>query len=300
MKNILEGKSITLIFISAILTLILSLSGCMGGGNNGDNNNIDNTIQENSNIIYPNSKTPQSEVPKYYQTMLGISREGITLSAYETTDTVEDVLKWYENRITSLGYEVVINGTIAKTSGPQGTVEYGVIAFKRGNDAIGIWVMREPTQGKTIYFVGEGPADKLLGSTSQSYEQSYESSETEDSTSSTPDYQEVEKPQLPSSDKTSGEEPVKRYPDSVMFEHTVVTMDGRKYIYIKYGTDKDPEDVFNWYKDSVKDEGWDVVYTVSDGSKYSLTCKRNDEAVAIVIGKEGYTVINIEYIATQV
>ena len=56
---------------------------------------------------------------------------------------------------------------------------------------------------------------------------------------------EVEKPQLPTSDKISGEEPIKRYPGSVMLKYSISTTGYGKHISIKYGTDKDPQEVFN-------------------------------------------------------
>ncbi|HIQ39205.1 MAG TPA: hypothetical protein EYH53_04275 [Methanothermococcus okinawensis] len=297
MMNILKENKTILILISSILVLVSSLSGCIGNGNDTDSNEYStgNTIEIDSNIIYPHSK-PCGDVPGYYYNIIGITTEGITLSIYETTDNVEDILKWYRNKLSTLGYDVVVNATIAKISGPYGTIEYGMIIFKREKDAIGIWAMKEPLQERTIYFVGKGPADKILGSVQPS-----ESTEVGDSTPSTPDYNEVEKPQLPSSDKTSGEEPIQRYPNSVMLEHTVVTIDGKKYIYIKYGTDKDPEDVFNWYKENIKREGWNIIYTLSDGNAYYITCDRDDnnEVVAIAIDKGEYTIINIEYMVTQ-
>jgi len=299
MKNILKENSTILIFISTIL--ILSLSGCMGNGGNTDNNDHSGTssnIVVSSEIVYPNSK-PCNDVPGYYYNIMGIATEGITLNVYETSDNVKDILEWYKNKLIAEGYDIAVNTTVAKISGPQGTIEYGMIIFKKDNDATGIWAMRDPIHERTIYFVGKGSADKLLGSTPQT---SSENTEMESSTPSTSDYSEVEKPQLPSSDKTSGEEPVKRYPDSVMLKHAVVTKDNKKYIYIEYGTDKDPEDVFNWYKENIKGEGWNILYTASDGNTYYITCGKNNnnDIVAITINKGEYTTINVEYMATQI
>ncbi|MBW9221694.1 hypothetical protein KKP97_01410 [Methanothermococcus sp. SCGC AD-155-C09] len=324
MKNILKVRNITLIFISSLVILMLSLSGCIGGGDNADNNgystdnnaiqennvsdnkpNTDNTVQgsdtgnnkpgnnnilqENSNIIYPNSKL-HDDVPEYYYAIMGITTEGITINAYETSDTVEDVLNWYENKMTSLGYDITMNATIAKISNPQGTFEYGIISFKKENDAIGIWAIGEPTQERTIYFISKGPADKLLGS---SYESS-EYAETEDDTTSY-NY-EVEEPQLPTSDKASGEEPIKRYPGSVMLEYSMTAIGNGKIISTEYGTDKDPQDVFNWYKDYFKNEGWNISHMRSDGSEYSISCSKNkNDTVIVSIWRDDYTTIDVKY-----
>ncbi|HIP17196.1 MAG TPA: hypothetical protein EYG76_02695 [Methanothermococcus okinawensis] len=302
MKSILKGRGIPLIFISSLLILAISLSGCMGSeedytSNNNANNNkpsTGNTIQENSNLIYPNSK-PYSNVPGYYYNIMGITTEGISLSTYETSNkvTVKEILKWYENKLTALGYNVAVNATIAKISSPQGSIEGGVIIFKKENDAIAIWAMTEPTQERTIYFVGKGPVDKLLGSTNQSSEYS----EIENPMSSTSNY-EVEKPQLPSSDKASGEEPIKRYPGSVMLEYSVFIEGDKKYTYIEYGTDKDPQDVVNWYKDYLKNEGWNIVGIESDGSKYIISCEKNNynKVVSITITSGDYTKIEEDFI----
>ena len=268
-----------------ILTLVLSLSGCI------DVNKVDSTTEIDSNNVYPNSRSC-TDVPGYYYNIIGVTKEGITLKVYETGDDIGDVLKWYRDKLRGAGYEVALNTTVAKISGPYGTVEYGVVAFKRGEEAIGIWAMREDE--RTIYFVGRGPADKILGSTQPS-----ESTEMEDTTP--PTNNEVEKPQLPSSDRTSGEEPIERYPNSVMLEHGVVTVDGKKYIYIRYGTDRDPEEVFNWYRENIKREGWNVMYITSDGNTYTITCGKNNnnEVVAVVVERGEYTTINVEYMTTS-
>jgi len=283
-------KNIILIFS---IILILSISCCIGNGDK-DNpyHNNGNRVERDSNIIYPNSKPPYTEVPAYYYTIIGVTTEGINLSVYETKDDVDNVLKWYRNKLTASGYDIVVNMTIAKVSGPQGTVKYGMIIFKREDNAIGIWAMREPHQESTIYFICKGPVDKILGST-----QPPENTETENITPSTPDY-DVEKPQLPSSDKTSGEEPIKRYPNSVMLEHAVVTMDGKKYIYIRYGTERDPEEVFNWYKENIEKEGWNILHTVIYDNTYHIACKRDDsnEVVNIIIERKDYTEIYVEYL----
>jgi len=273
------------ILIPSILVITLSLAGCIG-----NESNTGSTVETDSDIVYPNSKV-RSDVPQYYYNIIGIATDGITLSIYECDDEVEDILNWYKNKLIVAGYEIAVNTTVAKISGPFGTIEYGMIIFKKGNNAIGIWAMREPFQERTIYFVGKGPVDKLLGST-----QTSESTETESPTP--PTNNEVGKPQLPSLDKTSGEEPIERYPDSVMLEHTVITGGGKKYIYIKYGTDRDPEEVFKWYKENIRREGWNIIYTASDGDIYYLTCGRSDrnELVTITVEKNRHTIINVEYV----
>ena len=176
MKNILKGRSTTLICISSLVVLMLSLSGCIEdeyGASNNKPSNI-NIIQESSDttyptsnnkpstsnvITYPNSK-PCNNVPNYYNNMMEITTEDVTLSMnvigyYETSDTVDNVLNWYENKLTAMGYYVVEYVPTMKISGPQGTYEYGEIIFEKGNYGIGVGVVRDPAQGRTIYYIVE-------------------------------------------------------------------------------------------------------------------------------------------------
>ena len=38
---------------------------------------------------------------------------------------------------------------------PYGVYEYSAIIFVKGDYGIGVWIIRDPEEGKTIYWIGE-------------------------------------------------------------------------------------------------------------------------------------------------
>jgi len=53
--------------------------------------------------------------------------------------------------------------SVATITTPQGSVEWGGVLFKKGDNAVGIWAV-SGTEGRgTIYYIFQGPVDKILG-----------------------------------------------------------------------------------------------------------------------------------------
>jgi len=103
---------------------------------------------------------------------------------------------------------------------------------------------------------------------------------------------------LPSKDVVQGEEPLKRYPGSIMLEHTVTTYGGAKMVAITYGTNDDPEKVFQWYGGELKNSGWQVMSSSSSGT-FAIFGNKEKAAIQLEIKKGAYTEINVVY-TTQV
>ena len=99
---------------------------------------------------------------------------------------------------------------------------------------------------------------------------------------------------LPSKDVVQGEEPIKRYPGSVMLEHSTTTAGGAKVIQITYGTNDDPKKVFDWYNNELKNEGWQISVT-SSGETFSLYAMKGNAMVQLEISKKAYTTVELTY-----
>ena len=148
--------------------------------------------------------------------MIGIPIEGIEVKIYYVEDaTVNELLSWYKEKIKD--YKLIEEIPIVKISTPQGSTEWGAILFQKDGQALGIWAMEgmavEGGKG-VVYYIVKGPIEKLVG----------------------------EKEQLPSGDVVSGEEPIARYPNSVMLAYDKYD----NYIIITYGTKDNVDSVFNW------------------------------------------------------
>lgn len=100
---------------------------------------------------------------------------------------------------------------------------------------------------------------------------------------------------LPSSDVVKGEEPIPRYPASVMLEHTSMTMGGGKTITIKYGSNDSPDKIMNWYVSELQKEGWQIMSQGKRGEILSLVAFKESASVQIEVSKNGYTEINVMY-----
>ncbi|MFO8110244.1 MAG: hypothetical protein R6U17_06990 [Thermoplasmata archaeon] len=108
------------------------------------------------------------------------------------------------------------------------------------------------------------------------------------------DDDEDEEPPLPDEDQESGDEPVERYPDSIMLSHTQVTGGGQTYISITYGTMDSIDDVVNWYEGELgtpdmkqTEGGVTSLYFDLDGE--------GTEMLSVEISADDYTSIEVEY-----
>ena len=100
---------------------------------------------------------------------------------------------------------------------------------------------------------------------------------------------------LPSVDIVTGEEPIERYPGSVMLTHSSMIVSGMKMITITYGTYGSVNDIASWYRSNLTANGWEIVMeqTVKDGK--TLLCIKEGATIQLTISAETYTKIEVLY-----
>jgi hypothetical protein len=226
--------------------------------------------------IYKGSKAYTA--PAFYYQLMGIPAEGVTVEVYYVEDArVREVLEWYRERMSD--YEIISEIRITTVKTPQGSAEWGGVLFRKGNEAVGIWAMSgvavEGGKG-CVYYVVRGPAEVFA--------------------------EEVEREQLPASDQASGEEPISRYPGSVMVSYYKDTSDPlRLRIEISYGTGDDAAKVAEWYK-QLQNKGWTLESESSDEYGFTLYLTKGGESLDIYVAKPSetvaYTEISITYSKT--
>ncbi|WP_086976040.1 hypothetical protein [Archaeoglobus fulgidus] len=245
----------TLVLIS--LAVVVVLSGCSQSPSSGG-------VPE-----YSGSKVYSA--PTLYSQLIGVPTEGVSVKAYTVENAnAKDILSWYKEKLSD--YEIVNEMSVVQMTTPQGSAEWGAILFKKGDKGVGIWAMSGSgvEGGGAVYFIVEGPIDKLTG----------ESGEAGGAGE-----------QLPASDQASGEEPVKRYPGSVMLSYYKDTSNPLEVsIGIDYGTEDSAEKVAHWYKQELQAEGWVLESESSDDSSIDLAFSRGKEYIDIYIIKpyEGF------------
>ncbi len=227
--------------------------------------------------LYGGSK--EYSLAVYYYQALSIPSDEVVVRVYFVEGAVaKEILNWYKNNLA--GYDIVGEYGIVTISTPEGSVEWGAIIFKRGNDGVGIWALSgTPTKvdGKqgAIYCVVTGNIERLIG----------------EKPTSTPSG-------LPSSDQVTGEEPIKRYPGSVMLSYSK-TEGFPTMILIDYGTMDNINKVAEWYKEELQLKGWTVKDESKTPEKISLHLIKGQEEVGVIIyaptSEIGYTVISIHY-----
>lgn len=96
----------------------------------------------------------------------------------------------------------------------------------------------------------------------------------------------------------SGEEPLERYPGSIMLSYS---KKGEFPIYydIEYGTNDAYDKVGNWFRSNLQSQGWNITYQSGSSDTIELHFEKGDDNVVIYIGAptEGrrYTVIHVAY-----
>lgn len=166
---------------------------------------------------------------------------------YGTADSVENVVEWYKNSLSSKGWSL---GTEDKSK------EATYLVFSRN--------------GEQLYIDIYAPDEAINYVT---IEISYAPNK------------------LPSTDQVSGEEPIERYPGSVMLEHTSMTMGGVKMTTITYGSNDEPNTILNWYVNELKGNGWQIMSQSSSGEIFSITAFKEGSSITVEIEKDKYSEI---------
>jgi len=251
------------------LTGAILLSGCIS-------NNLNQEEGQTTLDIYPGSET--YDFPALYYSIMNIPESGVTIKAYKVSNTnVQDILAWYENKMNSTGWEFQEKIPVTTLTMTSGSLSFGGVVYKKENTGKGIWAWQQSSDNanEVFYVIATGPWSKF-------------SSEAE---------------QLPSSDQAQGEEPISRYPGSVLISYDSRYEGNKQIISINYGTNDEASKVVSWYKQQLQNTGWTLDEESSDETSYSLSFSRNAESVDISILKPSettaYTEIDIYYTNEQ-
>ncbi|MEM2865626.1 MAG: hypothetical protein QW098_00570 [Candidatus Hadarchaeales archaeon] len=100
---------------------------------------------------------------------------------------------------------------------------------------------------------------------------------------------------IPERDLKSGEEPVERYPGAVIIEYLQVVMQGGKTITINYVSKAGADNIFNWYLNSLPQQGWTIIaYSPSEWG-ISATKGYSTLTVEVSPNERQYAEIDVMY-----
>jgi len=208
--------------------------------------------------VYPGSQ--ESGQYNMWATMTGFSSQFSEFHAYVVEGaSPSDVINWYKSQFSD--YTVNDQGT----ANAQGTT-IASLTLKKGNTLVGVMAFEQ--DGKTVYFVGKAIMPEEEGAS------------------------------LPNHDMASGEEPLQRYPGSVIL---VYTKQGNFPIdyEITYGTNDAYDKVADWFKRTLQSQGWNITYQSGSSDTVELVFKKDDDEVTVWVGapSEGtaYTEITVSY-----
>lgn len=167
-----------------------------------------------------------------------------------------------------------ITGTVsggeidAEGAAAFGTVEWSGEFSSGGQEISGTWELAEnvPGSGEWSGSVGELPED-----------------DNEDS---------EETQALPQEDQVSGDEPLPRYPDSVMLNHRQIAASEGSQTEIEYGTTDSLDDVVEWYKDEFGDPNLEEAQQGETTLGYLI---EQNEYAEITVSEGDYTEIGLKY-----
>jgi len=195
-----------------------------------------------------------------WATMTGFSNQFSEFHSYVVEGaSPSDVINWYKSHFSD--YTVNDQGTV----NVQGTT-IASLTLKKGNTLVGVIAFEQ--DGKTVYFVGKAIMPEEEGAS------------------------------LPNHDMASGEEPLQRYPGSVMLSYS---KDGNFPINyeITYGTNDAYDKVADWFKRTLQSQGWKLTSQSGSSDTVELAFKKDDDKVTVFVGAPGegtaYTEITVSY-----
>jgi len=208
--------------------------------------------------VYPDSQ----ETSEYntIATMIGFSGQYAEVHQYAVSGASPTaVIKWYKSKFP--GYTVENEGSASV----QG-VNYALLTLKKENTMVGVAALKQG--GETVYFVGKATAPEEEGEA------------------------------LPNHDMASGEEPIGRYPGSIMLSYSKEGKFPTDYE-IEYGTNDAYDKVGDWYKSTLQSQGWNVTSQSGSADTVELKFAKDDDEVTIYVGAPSagtaYTEITLAY-----
>lgn len=265
-------------FLVTVLGITGVLAGCAEDGvsngetdQSGGNGEADQT-DENGNAGQTGDATAELDGVETYSgdwsgTIRGESYSGVW--QFDANFDEGRVEGWFEGDGEGDITGTVSGGEIDAQGGAAfGTVEWSGAFSADGGDISGTWELAEdlPGSGTWSGSVGELEAQATTA-------------------------QETEEDPLPEEDAVSGDEPLERYPGSVMRSHSQTTTDEGTLTEIEYGTYDSLEDVEEWYVGKFGDPAH---RESQDGEIRIVYMFGENEAAEITISdEEGYTAIDL-------
>ena len=265
--------------VMVLLLVVAALSGCTGGGAGGGEGGEEVPSAGGEEVPVYAGSVPYSGSPLISRIM-GVP-QGVEVRVYFTREaSVREVLEWYKSR---LGEYQVGEEPVVTVSTPQGSVEWGAVFFEKDGSGIGVWAYGGSGAGGegVVYYVARAPLEVLRGEGAAGGEGGGEA--------------------LPASDVVSGEEPLKRYPGSVMlaYERDAEYPAPGSWLDIEYGTTDSPEEVYGWYRRTLVEEGWSVGRESRSAEYLEGEFSRGAEQLSVSVsppdGGREYTLISVSY-----
>ena len=105
--------------------------------------------------------------------------------------------------------------------------------------------------------------------------------------------------EIPEEDQVDGDEPVARYPGSVMLSYESYTVPEGSITSIDYGTEDGLDEVVDWYKGELGEPTMEEVEADETALGFILD-EVGSEYVEITVSTEDYTIIEVEHVAGTV
>lgn len=263
----MNTKNLGILALLAVLVIaVVLISGCTQKQGTSGSSSLDIADQASQNPsggatglpVYPGSQ--ESGQYSMWATMTGFSNQFSEFHSYVVEGaSPSDVINWYKSHFSD--YTVNDQGTV----NVQGTT-IASLTLKKGNTLVGVIAFEQ--DGKTVYFVGKAIMPEEEGAS------------------------------LPNHDMASGEEPLQRYPGSVMLSYS---KDGNFPINyeITYGTNDAYDKVADWFKRTLQSQGWELTSQSGSSDTVELAFKKDDDKVTVFVGAPGegtaYTEITVSY-----
>lgn len=277
------NKTHIIVLAIGLILVVGAFAGCIGEDDdddeNGENDNGDDNGEDNG---LTGSNTYSGE---WSGTVGGEDRSG---QWQFTADFDEEKVEgWFEGDGSGDIEGIVSDGEIdASGEAGFGYVEWSGEFTSDGEEISGTWEVEE--EG---YQIGSGTWSGELGELDNGNGDDDDDDDNDDDND--------DENGLPGDDETEGDEPLDRYPDSVMLSHTETTVDGDKMIQISYGTEDTPDDVVNWYKEELGDPYSEQTQNGETILYYDLSEEegQSTEHATITVSEDDYTSISIMYVA---
>jgi len=246
-----------------LLLIVTTISGCTGNGDTEEETVNGGEIDLSGRTTY--SGDWEGSLGAY-----GYSEEYSGTWQFEVDFDEGNVEGWFRGDGSGDITGTVSDGIIEAS----GEAAFGVVQwsgdFSSGGEKVsGTW---EITEEATGFGAGSGTWSGSVGEMEEDIEEEEEG--------------------LPEEDETDGEEPLERYPGSVMLSHRSMTAQEASITEIEYGTMNSVDEVVGWYEESLGQ----TTTKESDVEQTSLGYLfGEDEWVEITVSANDWTTIEVEY-----